>query len=237
MTVTVTPHDRIRVLTLARPPANALERTLIEAITREVVDAARDDTCRGVVLTGGGGFFSAGVDIKVVPTYAPHERKSMLLAINRMVLELYSLTKPMVAAVNGHAIGGGLVLALTADVRLAATGSYGLGLTEAAAGIPFPAGPLAVVEAELPPHTRRQLCLTARTVAPEDPLLIPAIDRWLAPERLMDEAMTEVEALVKLPGHRAVKRQLRAATVRRLREIVEQEDEPLLAQKTKPSQA
>lgn len=237
MLVTVTSHDRIRVLTLARAPANALELTLIEAITREVAAAARDDTCAGVVLTGCPGFFSAGVDVKVVPHYGDHERESMLLGINRMVLELYSMTKPMVAAVNGHAIGGGLVLALTADVRLAATGSYGLGLTEAKAGIPFPAGPLAVVEAELPPHTRRQLCLTAQVLAPRDSRLDPVIDRWTAPERLMDEAMTEVAALAELRGHRAVKRQLRAATVRRLREIVEQEDEPLLAQNTKPSQA
>ncbi len=216
------------VLTLARPPVNALNLSLVEAIIQGVVAARDDASCAAVVLAGQPGCFSAGIDIKEVPSYTPQQRGTMLRAVNRMVLELHSLPKPLVAAIGGHALGGGLVLALTADLRLLARGDHRLGLTEAKAGIPFPAGAQTVVEAELSPSTRRRLCLTAASLPPDDPWLDPVVDRRVEPEQLVSEATREASSMAALPGHAAVKQQLRAATVERLRQIVEQDDEPLL---------
>ena len=134
----------------------------------------------------------------------------------------------MVAAVSGHALGAGLVLALACDLRLAARGEFRLGLTEAQAGIAYPAGPLAVVQAELTPDLARVLSLTAAVGDPESHLLGRTVDRVVAHHLLRAEAVDEAGRMAALPGYRAVKAQLRATTIARLAHIVEHDDEPLL---------
>ena len=86
-----------------------------------------------VVLTGRPGFFSAGADLKVVPTLDADGQRAMVDGINGLCMAWYGLPRPVVCAVNGHAIAGGLVFALCADYRVAAAdGRHGL--TELRAG-------------------------------------------------------------------------------------------------------
>ena len=218
----------IRLLRLCRPPVNALDLELMQAAERAVAEAGADARCTGVVLTGLPGVFSAGIDTREVPAYDAGKRAAMLRTINRMVLALYGLTKPVVAAVSGHALGGAFVLMLACDVRLAARGPFKLGLTEAEAGIPFPAGPLAVVHAELAPAQRRALALGSLTAGPESERFAGIIDRVVEASDLLEAAFGEVRRLGALPAFGRVKQQLRAATIERLTRIVERDEEPLL---------
>ena len=71
-----------------------------------------------VVLTGSGGFFSGGVDLKLAPTLSADEQRGMVAGINRMFADWYGFPRPVVAAVNGHAVAGGMILALCADHRV-----------------------------------------------------------------------------------------------------------------------
>src|SRR5262249_32981759 len=121
-----------------------------------------------------------------------------------------------------------LVLVLTCDLRLAAEGDFRLGLTEGKAGIPFPAGPLAVARAELSPESLRQLALTSATAGPASPRLAGIVDRVVPAEGLPAAAQDEARALAAQPAFAAVKRQLRGDTIARLRRIVERDEEPLL---------
>ena len=218
----------IRVLAVRRPPVNAIDLEVARALADALHAARADPSCRAVVLTGMSGVFSAGIDTRVVPAYDPPTRAAMLRAVNRMILELYGLPKPTVAAISGHALGGALVMALACDVRLAACGAFRLGLTEAAAGIPFPAGPLAVVCAELSPEARRRLALGALVAGPDAPELAAVVDRVVEPVALLDAAVREAERLAAMPAYGPVKAQLRAAALAPLRQIVEQDEEPLL---------
>lgn len=228
MMVRVEQDGEVRVIALARPPVNAINLALIEELTAAVAAARDDGACRAIVLTGSEGVFSAGIDTREVPAYDAATRARMLRAVNRGVHTFYGVPKPVVAAVSGHALGAGLVLALTCDLRLAARGEFRLGLTEAQAGIPFPAGPLAVVQAELTPELVRVLSLTGAVGDPESHLLGRTVDRVVAHHLLLAEAVAEAERMAAQLAYRAVKTQLRAATLARLAHIVEHDDEPLL---------
>jgi len=221
-------RDGVRILRLSRPPVNALDLELARAVEHAVADASADTGCGGVVLTGLEGVFSAGIDTREVPAYDADERATMLRTINRTILELYGLAKPVVAAVTGHALGGAFVLVLASDVRLAARGPFELGLTEALAGIPFPAGPLAVVQAELTPAQIRTLVLGSITASPDSDVFSGLIDRVVEPGALLESALEEARRLKALPAYGRVKQQLRARTIQRLRRIADQDEEPLL---------
>jgi len=228
MMVHVEQEGDVRVIAMTRPPVNAINLALIEELTAAFAAARDDDGCRAVVLTGVEGVFSAGIDTREVPAYDAAMRARMLRAVNRGVHALYALPKPVVAAVSGHALGAGLVLALACDLRLAARGEFRLGLTEAQAGVAYPAGPLAVVQAELTPDLARVLSLTAVVGDPESHLLGRTVDRVVAHHLLRAEAVDEAGRMAALPAYRAVKAQLRATTIARLAHIVEHDDEPLL---------
>lgn len=226
--VTASDHDGVRVLTVDRPPCNAVDLTLVAALGGAIEAAAADESVKALVLTGAGAAFSAGIDVKVVPAYDRAARADMIRGIDGTILTLYGMPKPTVAAINGHALGGGLVIALACDVRIAAAGSYSLGLLEVTAGIPFPAGPLIVVQSELDPQTASTLALTGRTVGPTDALAARFIDAVVAGDALRAAAVERAQALASLRGYAAVKRQLRAAALARLKAIVVEDSDPLL---------
>src|SRR4051812_27160805 len=103
-----------------RPPANAMDVALLRELGQAVARLA-EALPRALVLSGRPGFFSAGADLKVVPTYGPEQQREMVTGINAMALGVYALPCPVVAAITGHAIAGGFVLALTADHRVASS--------------------------------------------------------------------------------------------------------------------
>lgn len=229
MALVRTTHDGpVRILTVDRPPRNAVDLTLVTALGEAIEAAAGDDACRALVLTGAPPAFSAGIDVKVVPGYDRAARAAMVRGIDRTILTLYGMPKPTVAAVNGHALGGGLVVALACDVRLAAAGGYVLGLLEVTAGIPFPAGPLVVVQSELEPHTANTLALTGCTFGPTDPLAARFLHAVVPAETLVATAIERARGLAELRGYAAVKRQLRAAALAHLERIVRNDADPLL---------
>src|SRR5207253_9290493 len=108
----------------------------------------------GLVFSGEGDVFSAGIDFKGVPGYSEDQRGAVITHINAALARLYGLPTATVAAVNGHAIGGAFVMMLACDARLAADTPCKLGLTEVSAGIPYPACPMEVARAEVEPAYR-----------------------------------------------------------------------------------
>ena len=221
-------RDGVRIVSFARAPMNAIDLSFVMALGACVEDAADSAACRAVVLTGDPPAFSAGIDIKAVPAYDAATRADMIRRINRCVLQFYGLPKPTVAAINGHALGAGLVLALACDFRLAAAGSYRLGLTEVTAGVPFPAAPLLVVQAELDHDVARRLSLSGAVFGPEDPFA-SFIDDVVPRDQLIERAIDRAASAARAPAYAAVKRQLRAATLERIADVVQRDADPLLA--------
>ena len=222
-------HGAIAVIRIERAPANAIELELATELARTFGEAEADPSTRGIVLTGTGAFFSAGLDLKVVPTYGTERQRAMVDAINRMLLSLYGCTLPTVAAVNGHAVAGGLVTALACDYRVGVEGSAKIGLTESRVAIPYPVGAMAVVQSELAPPAARLLVLVGRNTTPTDARELGVLDEVVPPGHTLARAIEIANDLAATPreAYGRVKRQLRAATLARIEEVVALANDPL----------
>jgi len=216
------------VIRFDRPPVNAITVDTARELGGVVEAADRLPAGKAVVITGTGSSFSAGLDLKEVPKYSRDEQREMIRTVNRLIGALYALPRPVVAAVNGHAMAGGLVLALACDVRVCTSAPCRIALTEVNVGIPFPAGPMTVVLAELPPQAARLLTLTGDLFDPVRALALGIVDEIVPPERVLPRAIERAAALSALPGYARVKAQLRARTIVELTRIVGQDDDPML---------
>jgi enoyl-CoA hydratase len=221
-------HGEIAIVRIDRPPANAFDPEFL-ADGRTVHDELRAEEPGAVVLTGRPGFFSAGVDLKVAPTLGPDEQRGMVEGINRTFLDWYSFPRPVVAAVNGHAIAGGLILALCADHRIG-NGVGKLGLTELRAGIPYPVAAITIVKAELAPPAARELALRADLLDHLAGLELNLLDEMVEPDHLDDRAFAVAEELAALPrgAYARVKEQVRGATIAELRAKLDRGEDPML---------
>jgi len=226
--VSIEEHEEgVVALTIDRPPANAMNVELLREVVEAVARAAREAP-RALVLAGRPGCFSAGADLKAVPGYGPAEQREMVTGINAMALNTYELEFPVVAAITGHAIAGGMVLALCADIRVASSaGRYGL--TEVQVGVPYPQAAIGVVRAELTPQAARVLALGAELTDAAECERLGAFDEVLDAEDVLPRALHVAERLAKLPPevYARTKRDLRAPALAQMRAGVE--DDPLLA--------
>ena len=217
----------VRIVCLDRPPLNALTLECVTELKLAMEAAGAASDCASVVLTGANACFSGGIDIKLIPTYSPQQREATIVGITGLVLACYALDKPLVAALGGHTIGAGMILALMADWRVAARGDFRMGLTEAAAGLPFPAGALEIVRAELSPELGRRLAIGGAAHAMSDPMFTNIIDATVERGELLSVAEAQARRLAAMPGFSLVKAQYRRATRARLAALLERRD-PLL---------
>jgi enoyl-CoA hydratase len=226
--VTFEQRDGVAVVRIDRPPANAMDLSLLEEGHR-VLEELTAGPSGPVVLAGREGVFSAGMDLKVVPTLTAEEQPALVTGINRLFASWYSLPRPVVAAVTGHAIAGGLILALCADRRVGTRGHGQYGLTELKAGIPYPAVAMAVVKAELEPVVARDLVLRARLLDAEEAAGLGVLDELVDGDPL-PRALALAEELAQLPAetYGRVKHQLRAETIAATKEIIASGSDPLL---------
>jgi enoyl-CoA hydratase len=129
-----------------------------------------------------------------------------------------------VCAVTGHAIAGGLILALCADYRVASTEGR-LGLTELRAGIPYPAAAIVAVRRELSPQAARQLVLSAELVDTARAEQLGVVDELTTPHEVVERALEKAAELAALPrdAYERVKRQLREPVAREIEQAVAQD--------------
>ncbi|MGE8034711.1 enoyl-CoA hydratase [Lysinibacillus sp. NPDC093692] len=128
-------EDGVAIITIARPPANALSRGIIAEVNAVLDEVENDDTVRVLVLHGEGRFFSAGADIKEFTEVVSGDEFSKLASNGQQVFErVETFSKPIIAAIHGAALGGGLELAMSCHLRFV-TESAKLGLPELQLGL------------------------------------------------------------------------------------------------------
>jgi enoyl-CoA hydratase len=217
----------VALVRLDRPPANALDPGLL-AESASFVAELRSSDPGAVVVTGRPGFFSAGVDLKVAPSLDAAGQAAMVEGINRLFADWYSLPRPLVCAVNGHAIAGGMILALCGDWRVGCEVGK-LGLTELRAGIAYPAAAMAVVRAELSAAAARRLVLRAELVSPAEALALDVLDELVEQASVLDRALEVASSLAQLPrsAYPVVKQQLRRETLDQLAAVLDGRTDPV----------
>lgn len=224
---TVEEKDDVTIVTLNRAPMNALDLPSIRFLENALTSANPD---KPLVLTGEGPAFSAGVDTKAYPAYSADERQEMVLGITSMTSALLNIPSPVIAASNGHALGGGLVLMLCADFRLACrdeTHSYGL--MEAAAGVPFPVGPAEIIKHEIAPPVLRYLTLTSDPVSAHYLKAHQLIDDIVETDTLLEAAVSHAARLMKQPAFKSIKQQVRGDLAQAVAGHVRQRNDPIMA--------
>lgn len=184
----------VTVLRLKHGKVNALDTELLRAITAAFRNL---DPTAAVVLTGHGSAFSAGVDLKRIVDGGPAYVREFLPALTETFLAVFDHQGPVVAAVNGHAIAGGCVLAAACDVRLMSGGR--IGLAELSVGVPFPTAAIEIMRHAIGPAAGN-LVLTARLLDAAQAQSIGLIHDVEAPEALLDSAVALARSMATTPA-------------------------------------
>ncbi|MBX3413104.1 MAG: enoyl-CoA hydratase/isomerase family protein [Pirellulales bacterium] len=223
-------RGEVTILRMARGKGNALNLEFCTALIEAFERLERAST-RAVVLTGQGNVFGAGVDLPaLVAGGAPYLRQ-FLPVMQRSFERLATFPKPVVAAVNGHAIAGGAILTLACDQRLMVRGTARFGLTEVLVGVVFPAWALEIARFATPPQHFQSAIVTGRTWGPEESLARGFIDELLEPEQLLDRACEVAAELgAVLPATFAeTKRAVRRPMIEAAQRIARETDAAVLA--------
>lgn len=195
--MTAPKNDDVYVLKLESDNANAIDEPLLEQLSAGLAQA-RDGGSPAVVVTGYDRFFSAGLNLKGLP----EDRGGMASFIDRFEavnLELLRFPLPVVAAINGHAVAGGCVLACTADFRIGADARYKIGVSEVALGISFPASAFEIMRHTLAPPWIPDVLLSGELLAPADAREAGILHRVVPEAELLDEALAKAAALAAKP--------------------------------------
>src|SRR5882762_918028 len=126
----------IAVLTLNDPPANTYSYEMMQQLDARILEARMDESVQVIVLTGSGEkFFSAGANIQMLSSVTPEFKYYFCLHANETLTRLEQTPKLVIAAINGHCVGGGLEVAMAADIRVARRNAGRLGLPEVTLGV------------------------------------------------------------------------------------------------------
>jgi len=192
-------HDGIAVLRLNNGAINAIDEGLVDAL----LEALREvrSSAHAMVLCGGEKFFSIGLDL---PRLIGLEREVMAglwRKFNQVVLELYSLPMPTVAELQGHAVAGGNIFALTCDYRIGVEGRRKIGLNEVLLGIPVPHLVGMMLDQVVDSRVAKEMMYSGRFLKFPEALEVGLLDALHPEEVLHEQAIKQAKELMRVPLH------------------------------------
>jgi enoyl-CoA hydratase/carnithine racemase len=199
--ISVEKRGKVALVRLDWSITNAINMNCVKAFSAIIDRLGSDPQVHGVVLSSSSAkFFSIGFDIPELFDLSREDFASFYRAVNQMCLELYALPKPTVAAITGHAIAGGCILALCCDYRFIADGRKLIGLNEVKLGVPVPYPADRMLRELVGMRPAREIMEAGEFYEPEQALEIGLVDRVLPLERVVEEAVEMAEVLGSLPG-------------------------------------
>ncbi len=210
--------DGIAVLTLAHGKVNALDIEFCEALAARFKELAAAPEAKAVVLTANGNAFSAGVNLLRLSEGGADYVRQFMPSLHRCFETVFFYPKPVVAAVNGHAIAGGCVLTCCADRRIMARGTGRIGVTELLVGVPFPVLAFEIMRLAVPLRYLPEAIYSGATYLPDAAVERGLIDELAEPAELVEDACAVAQELAALSpkAFAQTKAQMRQAAAERV---------------------
>jgi enoyl-CoA hydratase/carnithine racemase len=200
MAVRLEKQDSIGHIVLDRPPANSYDRAFMEELDAAIEDARRDDIVKAIIVRSANEkFFSAGADVSVFAKSGLDEQNAFVVCANEAIGKFESTPKAVVAAINGHCLGGGLEIALCCDFRIAAEGGYRIGLPEVTLGLLPGTGGTQRLPRLIGRQKALDLMLRGTTLTPADALAAGIVDEVVPAAELLDRALDRARAYASGP--------------------------------------
>ncbi|MGE0752778.1 MAG: enoyl-CoA hydratase/isomerase family protein [Variibacter sp.] len=225
----------IAVLTMNHGKANALDIDFCTALA-DAVAKQKDSAARALVLTGEGAIFSAGVDLLKASDGGPDYLRRFLPTLHRLYETIFFFPKPVIAAINGHAIAGGCILACVTDRKIIARGGGRMGVTELLVGLPFPALAFEVLRHVVANHWLEEVLFTGATYEAEAARERGFADEVVEPGLVFERALAAAEAFAAIAprAFSQTKQQSRQTVADRLRADGDKVDAAVTAIWTSP---
>ncbi len=219
------------IVRLEHGKVHALDLELSRALNNTLAAIEDDADVRAVILTGTGFTFSAGVDLFRIVDGGPDYVDEFVPLLVETFLSLFRLPLPVVAAINGHAIAGGCMLAACCDLRIMAEGTGKIGVPELTVGVPFPLAAMEILRFATPEAHLQELVYLGRSYSPQEARHRGLVDEVVDSSKLLDRAVEIAARLASEPSarFRITKRQLRAPTLERIERDARAADREVLA--------
>ncbi|HEY3059757.1 MAG TPA: enoyl-CoA hydratase-related protein [Chloroflexota bacterium] len=194
-------RDGVALIHLNRPPANSYNRAFLDELNAAVDEVRWSGDLHAAVLMSdlAPRFFSAGADVSNFVASTQEQRVMTVLHAHEILLKIERTPKVFVAAISGHALGGGLEIALACDFRFAAEGDYRVGVPEVSLGLLPGNGGTQRLTRLIGRSRALELLLSGQPVAPARALELGIVDRLVAPDGLIEECMTYLAKLAQGP--------------------------------------
>jgi enoyl-CoA hydratase/carnithine racemase len=227
--ISVEQRDRVLVLKLNRDITNALNFEHVTEVAEAIERVRQDPDVRGMVLTSSNEkIFSLGFDIPWLYK-DPEQVDRFYRFFNRTCLDLYTLPKPAIAAITGHAVAGGCILALCCDYRYIARGRKLMGLNEIKLGLPVPYLPDCLLRQLVGVRTARDMMETGEFYPAEELLKMGMVDELLPQEEVISRAVAKAAKLGKADQAYALIKRNRVESIEaRIRQYGEENDQAFL---------
>jgi enoyl-CoA hydratase len=216
--VTLSIDQGLATVRLERAHGNAINDELVRGLMTACQETEADPEVRGVLLAGGGKLFCPGLDLQELVELDRATMVGVLHRFNACILMLYTHSKPVVAALHGHAVAGGCVLSLTADWRVLRQGAM-VGLNEVKVGVPFPFGVSMVLRESVPRASLEEVVMFGRNYRDDEAIRAGLVHEVRPAEGFEQYCLERLQELAdKDPRAFAItKRYLRSATAERIR--------------------
>jgi enoyl-CoA hydratase len=186
----------VAVVRLRGGKANAMDEAFLKGVLR-LFDEVESSDARAVVVTGYGNFFSAGLAMPALIGLDRPGIASFMQLFESAMRRVFSFPRPVVAAVNGHAIAGGCVLALQCDLRLIADSQTKIGLNEVQLGIGLPSSVIEALRLQLPASSLVPIALEGMLLTPVDAKRLGLVDEVVPAAELLTQGIERARSLAR----------------------------------------
>ncbi|MDQ3810000.1 MAG: enoyl-CoA hydratase-related protein [Chloroflexota bacterium] len=194
-------RDGVALILLNRPPANSYNRPFLDDLNAAIDEVRWDAEVRAAILASelAPRFFSAGADVANFIASSQAQRVMTVLHAHEILLKIERTPKLFVAAIAGHALGGGLEIALACDLRFAAEGDYRIGLPEVNLGLLPGNGGTQRLQRLIGRTRALEMMVSGQQIGPARALELGIVDRVVPADQLLDQALDFVARLASGP--------------------------------------